>query len=84
MLMVVMTPRETWTDQRLDELNEKVDRGFERVDTDIRELRGDVKGLSREMNARFDALNRNLLVGAIAIVVALIGSSATLAGIAVF
>jgi tetrahydromethanopterin S-methyltransferase subunit G len=45
MLMVVMTPREKWTDERLDDLNKKVDdlttemrEGFDRMHTDIREL----------------------------------------------
>jgi len=40
--------REKWTDERLDDLNERVTNGFERVDRDIRDLR-------MEMNARFDA-----------------------------
>jgi hypothetical protein len=31
--------RTMWTDERLDDLTKKVDAGFERVDTDIRELR---------------------------------------------
>jgi biopolymer transport protein ExbB/TolQ len=46
----MMTPRETWTDQRLDDLDKKVDEGFKKVDArldrfetrmdnDIRELR---------------------------------------------
>jgi tetrahydromethanopterin S-methyltransferase subunit G len=59
--MAVMVPREKWTDERLDDLNEKVDKGFAetkaemregfaRVDADVRELRG-------EMNARFDKLD---------------------------
>jgi hypothetical protein len=38
MLMVVMTPREKWTDERLDDLNKKVDDGFAGVHADIREL----------------------------------------------
>ncbi|HEX5526356.1 MAG TPA: hypothetical protein VFX44_04040 [Solirubrobacterales bacterium] len=38
-MAVMMTPRETWTDQRLDDLNQKVDDGFAKVDNDIRELR---------------------------------------------
>lgn len=42
--------RESWTDARLDDLNKKVDAGFERVDAELRAL-----------NARFDALNRTLL-----------------------
>jgi hypothetical protein len=77
MLMVVMTPRETWTDERLDDLNKKVDDGFARVDRDIRELRSD-------MNKRFDAMNRNFLAGLIAVIVAIIGSNATLVSIALF
>jgi hypothetical protein len=31
--------RTMWSDKRLDDLARKVDAGFERVDTDIRELR---------------------------------------------
>jgi hypothetical protein len=38
-MAVMMTSRETWTDQRLDDLNKKVDEGFARVDADVRELR---------------------------------------------
>jgi tetrahydromethanopterin S-methyltransferase subunit G len=66
-----MMPREKWTEERLDDLNKKVDdlkmemrEGFARVDADIRAL-----------NARFDALNRNLLVVAGAIIAALIGTN---------
>jgi hypothetical protein len=81
--MTVMTPREKWTDERLDDLNAKVDKGFAetkaemregfaRIDADIRELRSEINAL----NARFDALNRNLLVAAVMIVAAIIGSNA--------
>jgi hypothetical protein len=63
--MTVMTPREKWTDERLDDLNKKVDRGFDDVKTELRAL-----------NGRFDALNRNLFVVAGAIIAALIGSNA--------
>jgi hypothetical protein len=67
MLMAVMVPREPrerWSDERLDDLNKKVDDGFAdtkaemrggfaRVDQDIRELRS-------EMNARFDKMNDSI------------------------
>jgi hypothetical protein len=73
MLMVVMTPREKWTDERLDG-------EFTRLDVDIRELRGDMKDFRREMNARFDkmdarfeSLNQILIGGALVIIAALIG-----------
>ena len=73
-------PREKWTDERLDDLNKKVDggfaetkaemrAGFARVDADIRELRS-------EMNARFEAANRNLIAVTVTIVAAIIGSNA--------
>ena len=42
--------RESWTDERLDNLSRKVDEGFNRVDAELRAL-----------NARFDALQRTLL-----------------------
>ena len=74
--MAVMMPREKWTDERLDDLNKKVDElkvemreGFARVDTEIRELR-------KEMNARFEAVNRNMLAGFFMVLATIIGSSA--------
>ena len=48
-----MVPREKWTDERLDDLNKKVDDGFARLDADIKEVR-------REMNARFENLEARL------------------------
>lgn len=34
-----------WTDERLDDLSKRMDAGFERVDSDIRELRTSVNQL---------------------------------------
>jgi len=72
-----MTPREKWTDDRLDDLNKKVDEGFVRVEDQVKDLR-------REMNARFDFLSQILIGGAIALIVALIGLIATLIGVNAF
>jgi hypothetical protein len=87
--MVVMTPREKWSDERLDDLSKKVDDGFARVDSDIRELRADmtvrfdkVDARFGEIDARFESLNRTLLGAAIALIVALIGCTSTLAAVA--
>jgi phage-related protein len=82
-MIVAVMVRETWTDERLDDLSAKVDQGFAdtkaemrggftRVDTLIRELRN-------EMNARFDAMNRNFIAGLIAVIAAIVGSNAALA-----
>ena len=53
--------RATWTDERLDDLSARVDRGFEMVDRDMRELRMEMKSgdeaLRTEMNAGFRELS---------------------------
>lgn len=78
MIMVVMVPREpreTWTDERLNDR-------FDRLDKDIRELRGETRELRTEMNARFDemngrfdALGQMLFKAAVAVIVALVGGA---------
>lgn len=42
--MAVMA-REIWTDERLDDLKGQMNERFDRVEGDIKELRGDIKGL---------------------------------------
>ena len=64
-----MTPREKWTDERLDD-------SFAHLDADIRELRGDINDLRKEMNARFEALNGRLIGGFFVLIATVIGSSA--------
>jgi predicted nuclease with TOPRIM domain len=54
--------RESWTDKRLDDLNEKVGSGFERVDADIRGLRVETRtefvALRGEMKSGFDRVDQ--------------------------
>jgi hypothetical protein len=45
--------RDAWTDERLDDLANRVDRGFDRVDRDLRELRAELRS---EMDSRFGRL----------------------------
>jgi hypothetical protein len=52
-LVTVMMPRETWTDERLDDLNKKVDEGFARVDRDI-------KGLDKKVDAGFARVDKKM------------------------
>jgi hypothetical protein len=58
--------RQSWTDERLDDLNNRVDEGFKRVDADLRAL-----------NARFDGLQRTMLQVGGGVIVALVGLIAT-------
>jgi hypothetical protein len=67
---MVVTMREAWTDERLDDLANRMDESFRDVRADIRSLQGevgkareDLGELRGEMNARFDGLNRTLQVG---------------------
>jgi hypothetical protein len=63
--MAVMTAREVWTDERLDDLANRMDRGFDEVKGEIRDVKGEVgdlrmemNGLRSEMNTRFDSMNQ--------------------------
>jgi hypothetical protein len=55
--------REAWTDERLEDLKEQMVAGFERVDADIRELRGEVKSVERTMMAGFITLSGIMVTG---------------------
>ncbi|HEY6731822.1 MAG TPA: hypothetical protein VI039_12465 [Solirubrobacterales bacterium] len=65
-MAVMMNPREKWTDERLDDLNRKVDQGFTRMDAWFEHLEA-------RIDAKFDGLNRTLVGGFCVIVAALIG-----------
>jgi hypothetical protein len=43
LMAVMMQPREKWTDERLDDLQAEMREGFARIDTDIRELRREMR-----------------------------------------
>jgi hypothetical protein len=75
--MAVMA-RESWTDERLDDLSVKVDRGFEREATEVRALRVEARTeftalraemtvgfarVDREMKARFERVDHEMKVG---------------------
>ncbi len=60
------TVRESWTDERLDDLVKKVDQGFARLDAEMRAL-----------NGRFDSLQRTLFQVGGVMTAALIGLIAT-------
>jgi hypothetical protein len=68
--MAVMVPRETWTDERLDDLANRMDRGFDEVKGEIREVKGEIRDLRiemnvlrSEMNQRFESMQRTMIIG---------------------
>jgi hypothetical protein len=66
--------REAWTDERLDDLNHRVDEGFGETRAEFREVRTEIRELRSEMNARFDAMQRTMIYGFVSL------SAAMLAG----
>jgi chromosome segregation ATPase len=88
--MVVMTPRQTWTDKRLDEFKESVNRRFDevdrrfdavdkrldRMDADIRELRQTVDLMNARMTTGFDRANTRMTTGFIGLAGLIVSSQA--------
>ena len=66
--------REAWTDERLDDLANRVERGFERVDADVRELRGEMNRRFDAVSARLDGMQRTMILGFATIVASVIGT----------
>ena len=71
----MQTMRDKWTDERLDDLNAKVDRGFEELKAEIRAMRAEMNARFDEVNRWVDAQNRTMLWFAGALLVAIVGSS---------
>jgi hypothetical protein len=71
--MAVMA-REAWTDERLDDLNGRVERGFTEVKGEIREVKAEVRELRTETNARFDSMQRTMIIGFASIVASTVAS----------
>lgn len=73
-MAVMMTPRESWTDQRLSDLDKKVDEGFARTDRDIRELRGEMNAGFARLDQKIDRLTLGLLVSVIGIIATMLST----------
>lgn len=71
--------REAWTAGRLDDLSKKVDRGFDRVDADLRALNGRLDGFQQTL----DALQRTMLQVGVGLIGALLAVMVTLVGLAI-
>ena len=60
--------RESWTDERLDDLNSRVEKGFDEVKCEIRDLRAEMNLRFAAVEARFDAMQRTMIIGFASIV----------------
>jgi tetrahydromethanopterin S-methyltransferase subunit G len=85
--MAVMA-REAWTDERLDDLNTKVDKGFDEVKGEIRDLRTEmnarfgaiedrfnsIDGRFNSIEARLDGINRSIVIGNVTMTASIVGA----------
>jgi hypothetical protein len=65
-MAVMAPPRESWTDERLDDLKGHMDEGFREVRADIVELRselGQVREGLGEVKAEINGINRTMQIG---------------------
>ena len=88
-MAVMMSPRERWTDERIDDLNAKVDRGFAELKSEMKEgfKRVDerfaqvdkrferIEDRLDKLTDRFESLSQTLWGGAFVIAAALLGSN---------
>lgn len=70
--------RESWTDARLDDFRGEVNRRFDKVEGEVRDLRGEMNELRSEMKSGFESINRTMIHGVIALSAAYIGGFAAI------
>jgi len=70
-----------WTDERLDDLKGQVDELGRRMDAGFREIREEMATHQREMNARFDSLQRTMIQFGGVMIAALVGLFAAQLGL---
>jgi hypothetical protein len=53
--------REAWTDERLDDLNQRVDNGFDEMRGEFRAFRAEMKSEFQAVRTEIGAVNRSLM-----------------------
>jgi hypothetical protein len=52
--------RVAWTDERLDDLSQRMDAGFDRIDRDLRDLRAGMSSLGTDLRTEIAGLGAEL------------------------
>ena len=73
--------RESWTDARLDDFRGEVNRRFDKVEGEIRDLRGDMNELRSEMKSGFEAMHKTMINGVLILSGSYIAGFAALVGL---
>jgi hypothetical protein len=59
--------RESWTDARLDDFRNDVNRRFDDVDRRFDKVEGEIQDLRSEMKAGFESVHRTMVQGVVAL-----------------
>jgi hypothetical protein len=70
--------REAWTDERLDDLNHRVDSGFREMREEFRAVRGEMGTEFAAVRSEMMALNRTFLAAVVTMAVGFGGTIATI------
>jgi hypothetical protein len=68
--------RDAWTDERLDDLNHRVDAGFSEVREEIRAMRAEINIRIDGIDARLDGIQRLMAQLAVALTAAMLAGFA--------
>lgn len=60
--------RTAWTDERFDDLAQRMDAGFTRVDTDIRELRAELRFEMRALRLTLLRVGGGVMAGMVGVI----------------
>jgi hypothetical protein len=52
--------REKWTDGRLDDMNERISEGFNRLDHELRDVRAEIRALRTDIGAEFGSVRSEI------------------------
>jgi tetrahydromethanopterin S-methyltransferase subunit G len=65
LMAVMMSPRERWTDERLDDLKGRVDQGFSEIKVEVRDgfkrMEAQLDKRFEEVDKRFDVVDKRLV-----------------------
>ena len=74
LLSMAVMAREAWTDERLDDLARRMDRGFGEVKGEVRDLRTEMNARFAAVDARFDAMQRTMIIGFVTLIGSVVAS----------
>ena len=73
--------RESWTDARLDDFRGEVDRRFNELDGRLEKVETEIKDLRSEMKSGFEAVNKTMINGVLILSGSYIAGFAALVGL---